>query len=490
MGTPSYASLSSQPSPHGTTPCATQQTDHYGTQSAQNHFFTTQTNQQSPYGSTASPCDNIMNATPAAYDNQEPSAYTNNQPQSNANQSGYNPSYASTPHQPTVPAYASQLVVDEAPASYSQPPEPAKAEEYGSSLKSLYQTLGGTQTSYVSMAPQKPVTVAVESLRLSFGTGVQAKTNEDGSVEGWLWQQKAPGHWDRLYFILDLEERQLLGFKHFPGKGEEAAPIQGLRLRTGMIVTPKFAAGYFGIRGNCFSIQVEPKSVEVVVFDTINNEDREVWVAALQKATKADEVSAWVPWEVESKVAELEQEQGLRQMQQMDQIKQQEIAKVSDPKLTETLAHSYEQEKEIETLEKEEQRLREETEELHHFKLQFEETEQTDAQTVELESSIAKRTEQLRKLEEEKQRKQKEIESMQSYAEELSRLKAEQAELLKREEERIRAEMTAQFEREAQQKRAELEQRLQQEKQERLLKANEEEKAQILQWLSDNPTWE
>ena len=306
-----------------------------------------------------------------------PSAYSN-PPVNNPKADTYMPSYASVStnnNAPVAPCtgYSANPPVSQPsnniPASYgSEFQSDVKKEEpqlYGSDLQKLYGSVG-QQTSYMSLAPRAPVAVAADSLRQSFGQEVQAKTNEDGSTEGWLWQQRGMGTWDRLYFILD--DNQLLGFKHYPQKAEEASPIQGLQLKTGMLVTSKFAS-YCGVRGCCFSIQVQPKSCDVVVFDTVNDADRSVWVAALEKATKANELNAWVPWEVESKTAQLEKEQEMKQLQQieeermerekeqiiqkhLEEIQQQEIAKVGDAQLAVQLKHSYSNQKEIETLEK------------------------------------------------------------------------------------------------------------------------------------------
>jgi len=375
-----------------------------------------------------------QNQTPSAYASLAavPSAYGS--PVSN-NSPSYSPAYASsivppaspnTNTAPSTPIYASFQAkpTENAPSSYGagfKPTVQENKDSYSSSLKDLYQSLG-VQTSYLTLPPRPPVSVAAESLRLSSGTEVQAKTNDDGSTEGWLWQQNDSGHWDRLYFILD--ENQLLAFKHFPQKAEEAVPIQGLELKTGMLVTSQFSS-YLGVRGFCFSIQIRPNSSNVVIFDTVTAADRSVWVSAFEKATKADEISAWVPWEMESRTATLAKEQEIRQLQQLEkqrieqekekeiqkrieEVKQQEIAKVTDSVLADQLVKSYNNQKEIEYLEKHAQRLREETNELNNYKNQLEESldrETALVQSQDIILSMSEREMKLQLLEEEKKKK-------------------------------------------------------------------------------------
>ena len=63
-----------------------------------------------------------------------------------------------------------------------------------------------------------------------------------------------------------------------------------------MTVTSPFKA-YKPLVGEAFSIQAEPGSTSLVIFDTIHAKDRERWVKALKAATKDEMVQAWQPWE-------------------------------------------------------------------------------------------------------------------------------------------------------------------------------------------------
>ena len=455
---------------------------------------------------------------PSAYS----SSYYNTPPSSNYGNQNI-PSYISglpdVPKQPVqpkttqidnaVPAYASfkRLDSQNVPTAYgsgnSQYSNYSSSENVEEkSMNALYQSLGARKA-YVYEEIVQPVFVRADSLRSSLGPEIQVKKNEDGSTEGWLWQQRDTGHWDRLYFILDTDK--LLGFRHYPQSGSDASPIQGLPLKPGMVVTPKFSASYIGVRGFCFAIQVQPKSESLVVFDTISNADREIWVEALEEATKANEVTAWMPWTMEGKAEKLQKQQELKQIQQeeemrlrretenqvqqqLEALKQQELAKVTDTQLASQLAHEYENERNLQEIEENTRRLRHETQELTEYKQQVEETPHFQMnQSEDIDNSIRERELELKRLEEEKARKIQE-QQVNSQAEELRKLKEQQAAFLKQEEERIRAEMEARFEIERAKLQKQQEELLKKEKEE-LQQQMEEKKAKVLQWLVDNPSW-
>merc|ERR1712137_347800 len=174
--------------------------------------------------------------------------------------------------------------------------------------------------------------------------------------------------------------------------------------------------------------------------------------------------------------------------QQLEALKQQELAKVTDTQLASQLAHEYENERNLQEIEENTRRLRHETQELTEYKQQVEETPHFQMnQSEDIDNSIRERELELKRLEEEKARKIQE-QQVNSQAEELRKLKEQQAAFLKQEEERIRAEMEARFEIERAKLQKQQEELLKKEKEE-LQQQMEEKKAKVLQWLVDNPSW-
>ena len=333
-----------------------------------------------------------------------------------------------------------------------------------------------------------------ESLRKSLGTKIRVKTNDDGSVEGWLWQQQNFNTWERIYVIIDNDK--LYGFEKCPEDNDR--PKQGLSLEPGMIVTPNLPINYKTKCGFAFTIQLKPKSTDVVVFDTYSDGDRQIWVSALLTGTKRTEAEVWIPWDINSNTKKIELAQEIRLKKQDEEEKlhnqfnekieikitdftnnQVDEIKRNNSDLGNSIEDLRETELEINSLRKSANILAEQTNEIRDeikCSNSMEDIEKFN-------QSIFEKEKELQIIEQMIQEKQNKLSSLEN--EEVKKFQ----QMVKEKENSIRNEYKNQFEREKQELLLKIESEFQDTKKAQSEKLKEEELVQVKQWLADNPSW-